>query len=296
MTEPFLFVVGAGRSGTTLLTALLDSHPQLSIPGESGGFIFRFCLGRESWDPHGNVIDDPGVVARGSTSAPEPYSRETLEALMAELGAERRYQLWGIDNAEVVELAAASRAATRADFIRSVYGAYAAHRGKPRFGDKTPDHVLYMRTVAELFPEAIFVHLIRDGRNVALALRDTSFGTGDAREAGEYWRLRVTTGAETGASLGPGRYHHLRYEDLVAEPERELRRICEFAQLPFEPGMLDHNAAAERQLSMSPIPAEDKSLLRPITSGLRDWRTQMSESDRLAFESVAGDTLKRFGY
>src|SRR5438045_2695298 len=96
-------------------------------------------------------------------------------------------------------------------------------------------------------------------------------------------RLRgaMTTGEAIAANL------ELRYEDLVREPEQELRRICEFASLPWEPGMLDHTRVSDA----ANLP-EHRNLAQPPTPGLRDWYSQMSRDDALAFERIAGDVLR----
>ena len=88
-----------------------------------------------------------------------------------------------------------------------------------------------------------------------------------------------------------GRYLELRYEDLVTEPERELRRVCEHGSLPWEPAMLDYAGTSD----VASMP-EHKNLAQPPTPGLRDWRSQMSREDALAFEQVAGDVLRGAGY
>ena len=89
----------------------------------------------------------------------------------------------------------------------------------------------------------------------------------------------------------PDRYLELRYEDLVDEPERLLRRVCEHASLAWEPGMLDHT----RPSDTAHMP-EHRNLAQPPTPGLRDWRSQMSSEDALTFEQVAGDVLQSSGY
>ncbi len=83
----------------------------------------------------------------------------------------------------------------------------------------------------------------------------------------------------------------LRYEDLVADPEREVGRVCEHAALAWEPGMLDHTRVSDA----ANMP-EHRNLAQPPTPGLRDWRSQMSHEDALAFEQVAGDILRSAGY
>lgn len=283
-------VVGCGRSGTTLLTVMLDSHPALAMPAETGGFVLEFC----------------GVPVRSSRPAPllpavdaepgAPLGSAAVASMLDELERWDRYRLWGLDRRAVHAAVEASAARTRVDVIRAVYRSYAASQGKDRYGDKTPNHVLHMHTLSRLFPEAVFVHLVRDGRSVALALQEMSFGPSTASQAATYWAQRVNMGRNAGRALGPNRYVEVRYEDLISEPERELRRIVACCGLDFEPAMLRYDQAVQRQLRMSPAPQEDRSLTLPLTSGLRDWRTQMPDADVAAFEMLAGRTLRHFGY
>jgi hypothetical protein len=295
-SQPFIFIVGCGRSGTTLLAALVDSHPAVGVPAESGGFILRFCLGPDAWAPHRSGGGDPERARSAIRPEPEPYDRQAAESLVGELRGEYRYGLWGLDDAAVVERLLTRGARSRPDVVRCVYESYAAMQGKALYGDKTPDHVVYLPTLALLFPEALFVHLIRDGRDVALAMRDTSWGPQDAAEAAKHWAGRVNRGAEAGAALGPQRYLELRYEALVTDPTAALGELCRFAGIDYDTAMLEHRGAAERQIAMSPSPEEDRRLRMPISAGLRDWRRQMPHSDVERFEEVAGATLRRFGY
>ena len=93
-----------------------------------------------------------------------------------------------------------------------------------------------------------------------------------------------------GRRLGAGRYLEVRYEDLVAEPESVLQRICSFAGLPYEAAMTEHSG------SKSGERAHQQSLRRPLAGGLRDWRVEMRPQDVGAFEGVAGDLLSDLGY
>ena len=97
---------------------------------------------------------------------------------------------------------------------------------------------MHMRMLAEQFPEARFIHLVRDGRDVMLSLRDQPFAPSSFTGVAEYWAGRVERARQAGERLGPGRYRELRYEDLVADPERELGRLCEFVELEYRPEML----------------------------------------------------------
>jgi hypothetical protein len=105
------------------------------------------------------------------------------------------------------------------------------------------------------------------------------------------WRKEVRDARALGRRVGPARYHEARYEHLVAEPEAAIRDVCAFAELPYEPAMLDYTGAVD--VSAKP---HQQRLLTPPKPGVRSWRAEMSEEDVTAFEQVAGDLLGELGY
>jgi hypothetical protein len=149
-----------------------------------------------------------------------------------------------------------------------------------------------------LFPDAIWVHLVRDGRDAALSFLELPEGFAGTtwaqpRTVAQFaarWRTEIISARRLGRHAG-SRYFELRYEDLVDEPERWLRRVCEHASLTYEREMLDHT----RPSDTAHMP-EHRNLAQPPTPGLRDWRSQMGRKDALAFEEVAGDVLQSAGY
>jgi hypothetical protein len=187
---------------------------------------------------------------------------------------------------------------TTREAIAAIFETYAERAGKPRWGDKTPLYMQQLPLLERLFPDAIWVHLVRDGRDAALSFLELPEGFSgktwaQPRTVPQFaarWRTEILAARRLGRHAG-SRYLELRYEDLVAEPERQLRRIGEHASLPWEPGMLDHTRVSDA----ANMP-EHRNLAQPPTPGLRDWRSQMSREDALAFEQVAGDVLRSSGY
>ncbi|HVS10833.1 MAG TPA: sulfotransferase, partial [Planctomycetota bacterium] len=188
-------------------------------------------------------------------------------------------------------------------FVRRLYDELAAQRRKPLAGDKTPGYVRHLPLLAALFPEARIVHLIRDGRDVALSALEwatPSKGPGRLPLWSEdpiavcalWWRERVEAGRREGRSLGPDRYLEVRYEDLVAEPERELARVTCFLGLDAAPEMLAFNRGKVR---LEPALSAKKAWRSPMP-GLRDWRRQMDPASAELFEVLAGETLEASGY
>jgi hypothetical protein len=253
---------------------MLDAHPDLAIPPESH-FLAR--LGRRL---------DRYARPDGAVDA---------ERLAGDVMRTRTWRAWGAGETDTLERVRALERPTFADAMDAVYTAYAESRGKGRWGDKTPRYVLDIPLLAALFPGSRFVHIVRDGRDVAMSLRTVRFGPKDPMGAAGFWERRVRAGMRAGAALGPVRYAEVRYERLVAEPEIELRRLCGFLDLPWDAVMLDYHRRVDEAL-----PADRRGQHRhegsPPTAGLRDWRREMPAADVAAFEAVAGDLLVDLGY
>jgi len=270
VSTPPLLVLGVRRSGTTLLRVMLDRHSELAVPDESY-FVPQLA------DRHRGGIDPDAFV---DDLRRLPTLRE-----------------WDVP---VGDVGARLRPGMRAgEAIAAVYEAYAERHGTRRWGDKTPMYMQRLGLLERLFPDALYVHLVRDGRDAAISflampagiVTETWAHPRDAAGFACQWRAEVTAARKLGVRVGPRRFLELRYEDLVADAEGALRRICDFAGLAFEPGMLAY--AGEVDVSAKP---HQQSLKRPPTSGLRDWRTQMAPADVAAFEAVAGDLLRELGY
>jgi Sulfotransferase family len=275
--NPYVFAVGCPRSGTTLLQRMLDHHPRLAVANDTH-FI-----------PH--AIDDrSGLVD-------PPLTPEHVERVRAY----RRFPRLGVSD-EAVSVAARD-ALTYGQFVSALYDAWGRERGKPLAGEKTPDYVRYLPLLNGLFPLARTVHIIRDGRDVALSALEWATDTkGPGKLAlwkeepvavcALWWRRSVAAGRRDGARLGRRRYREVRYERLVAEPEGELREIAAFLDLPYAPEMAGYYVGKTRaQPGLSA-----KSAWLPPTPGLRDWRSNMAERDVELFEALAGDVLSSLCY
>lgn len=271
---PFIFIVGRGRSGTTLVRAILDSHPLLAIPGESH-FLVSMATCRRYREKNGRV---------------------DIRGFVADLLASAHFRAWGLAEGEVSDSYLRDPPGNIADALRRPYELYARMQGKPRYGDKTPIHVLHIPLLSQLFPEARFLHVIRDGRNVALSYLSVPFGPDTLVEAALRWKWAVRSGRRAGMRLGPTRYMEIRYEALVEDPESVMRGVCSFLDLPFDPIMLRYYDRASDLLGSVDSISHHKNLLLPPTKGLRDWRLEMDPYDVALFDVLAGDLLDELGY
>jgi len=274
------FIVGCERSGTTLLQAMLNAHPQLAVPGES---YFIPSMFRQRWR-----------YGRGK--------RFRTEVFLRDLFRHPRVRRWHLDVTRVQAAMATAPPSGLADAIRNVYEQYALQQGKPRYADKTPAYVEHIPLLARLFDESVFVHLARDGRDVALSLRDHVRGQPDGKLFGDvalcalHWHTRVRRGRRAGAQLGPERYLEVRYETLVREPEATLWNVARFLGLPYDSAMLRYRDGVDEISRAFLAPNLQGRLHLPPTPGLRNWREEMTREEQAAFEAVAGKTLEAMGY
>jgi GNAT superfamily N-acetyltransferase len=278
--NPYLFVVGCPRSGTTLLRRMLDAHPDLAITPET------------HWIPI--WFERRNGVTRDGRAGPE---------LVARLLAYPKFRRTGLGREELESLLDADRPVSYSSFVQGFFDLYGRTRGKALVGDKTPGYVRRLPLLHELFPEARFVHLIRDGRDVCLSAVNWQKAVNLARRfptwseqpvvtAALWWEWNVRLGRDGGASLGRGLYHELRYEALVADPAEACRELCAFLDLPYDEAMLRFHEGRTR----SDPGLDSKKAWLPPTRGLRDWRTQMPEQDVERFEAAAGELLDELGY
>jgi hypothetical protein len=283
---PAPFVVGVGRSGTTLLRLMLDAHPEMTIPPETH-FVPEL------------------IRAAGKRNA----GPDGLAEIMI---SQRQWSDFGLDAGELRRRLDALERLDAASALRAFYGLYAVRAGKPRWGDKTPIYVEHMREIEGALPEARFVHLIRDGRDVALSrIRRALDEPPPAGRIARNWKRRIGAARKQARRLG--HYLELRYEDLVTETEASLRRVCELVELRYDAAMLDYHQRAGERLSelAGDLPARGGKARRPGSERLAAhalateppreerigaWREQMTPEDVAAFEDAAGELLDELGY
>ena len=162
---PAAFVVGVNRSGTTLLRMMLDAHPELTMPPET------------------HFVPELIDVAEAGEATPE--------ALLATITKQREWGDFGLTEEQLLDAFGAIEPLNAGDALRAFYALYAERIGKPRWGEKTPIYVKSIRKIHRALPEARFVHVIRDGRDVALSIRDRAVKEHPIDVIAERWVRRI---------------------------------------------------------------------------------------------------------
>ena len=275
------FIVGTGRCGSTLLRLMLDSHPALAIPDEA---IFMRDLVRAAMQGAG------------------------IDELMTVLVSHHSWKSFGLDAREVRARLTSTGGPPLAAVLRAFYDCYATRFSKSRSGDKTIVNTQYIALLAAVLPEARFIHLVRDGRDVAVSMRGLWFGMDNLADAAAYW---ATTILHVRSAIDSSRCLEIRYEDLVADPESALRRICEFIELSWDPKMLDYHVRAADRLAESPdgiawdgtrVPAIETNRAHALTkqpptkARVGTWKNTLTSDEVTQFELLAGPVLATLGY
>lgn len=269
--EP-LFILGAPRSGTSLLSRMLGSHPAIAVPDETKIFeAFVRLL------PLYGDLREPGRLRRLARDVvgwrwirrlPDPPGLDEVLAKVA------RPDLCGVFEALLLT--------------------WTERQGKPRWGEKSPNNLFYWPLLEAAFPTALVVHIVRDGRDVALSQIAAPFGPKTMAAAADRWVRHIDMIRAIGRRIGPGRYVEIRYEDLLAEPEATITRVLELVGEPFDPVMLQFHRNA-RPVGTDPL--NDVNILKPLQVGnTGKWAADVSPEQLAVFESIAGPTLDACGY
>jgi hypothetical protein len=243
------------------------------------------------------LILDRGDVAIPSESMflLDVDSERRAEDVLREAWSHPRVRLWGLP----AEPPAIPRDMNGADAFRFAVGApfvaYAEREGKSRWADKTPAYIGHVDRLAEIWPDARFVVLVRDGRDVALSVMNVPFGPNNAWAAARSWKDAIQAG-RAAASRHPGRVLEVRYEDLVSEPAAAVAGICSFLELDYSADML-----AIEHTERSKVVEDQSGWFTNVWGGITTaavgkWRTELSPRQVEAFEAEAGDELRLLGY
>lgn len=273
---PF-FLTGAPKSGTTWLGKLLDAHPQISCRGEA-------CV--------------------------HHFGLELIKACKSYSALLERRRRAVTDSNDFPDLAWPDIMTLMRTFIELRLKAIAdpAKPGLRFLGEKDPEHAMHFQTLDKLFPEAKFIHIIRDGRGVFLSAWHHNVRAGDenlkrltyddllditAKEWSECVRRARAAAQDLGA-----RYFEVRYEDLVDEPESWMRRILEFLGAEAGPEAVRAcvEAASFEKLSRGRQTGEEDKGSFFRKGDPTEWKSQLTPAQIQRFVALSGTTLKDLGY
>jgi hypothetical protein len=285
MTEirsiPIFFILGRPRSGTTLLSALFDAHPNVRIPPEYPIFlslIQRFKKVR-TWDEPMIFTFVEHIfrhdVFNHYTLENLKIDREKLTASLLSLGPE----------------------VSLSDLMKTFQShAYSIFPKKEllQIGDKNPLYSIYFQRFLRIFTDARFICITRDYRDNYISMK----GLADLELEAPILSLQVARWRFVARSFlqyrnrYPHRFYLVRYEDLVTNPEGTMQQLCRFLSLPYEPSVFDFYKKKEETLKVYPrviVEKVHKSLMHPVsTSRMGLWKRELTERQVRIADAVAG--------
>jgi len=270
---PF-FVVGAQRSGTTMLRLMLNSHSRIAVPFESA-FLCQYS----NLAQYGDLRNKSNAETLLRALAEEPLTKK------GKIIQEPKAIL-----AEPIE--------TYSDLLTAIFQQYAHKRGKVRWGVKTPEYVTEIDQIWRLFPHCKIIHLIRDGRDVALSYGRISWGSSHTPRVAADWRWKVMLGHKMGEMIRVPylSYLEVHYEDLVRSPEATLSKVCAFVGERYEAQMLHYHQDGAREMPSESLQWHRTSVSAPDETKVLAWKREMPLADQILFDEIAGDALEQFGY
>ena len=265
--NPFLFIVGCPGSGVSLIEQMLERHPMVAVAKDTH-FI-------------------PSVLKDSGAQTDVPLTDDLVDRARTFPNFDRL----GLDNVEVYK--AGGMSTTYAEFVTNLYNIFAKKQGKELVAVKAPVYCRDIRLLHDLFPWARYVHVVRDGRDVAMsvleratrlkeAIAATNVETVPIGASALWWKTMVETARRDGARLGNRFYHEVRFEDLVDQPQTVSRSIGSFLELSQSGSISEY------------LPGFGS--LDSVSNGFQDWRSQMNRSDVALFEALAGELLESLGY
>jgi len=270
--DPF-FIVGAQRSGTTLVRLILNTHSKIAIPEEG---TFWMPLLREQ---------------RGHFT--ESIQSARLGGYLRYIKNNRQFKVWQMQDDAFFDELQTTKNMTLAELITRFYQHYALCHNKIYWGDKTPSFFRMVPDLKTLFPNAKFIHIVRDGRDVYLSLRNREKGRKNIAVAAYEWSYKIQKVRDQFRSLPDDRHFEVRYESLVSDPESSARKICKFLCLEFEPEMLDFWKDSEKFIGDH----HSDLIFQPVSKkSTGKWKTGLSSNEVMQFEYFASKWLAEFDY
>ncbi|MFP4228868.1 MAG: sulfotransferase family protein [Salinivenus sp.] len=280
MSTAPIFIVGANRSGTTLLRLLLNAHSEIAIPDEIN-YFYGFTgaeLSYENWatpalspSEYASLVDR--FLATNKAVVPDlDFTLVREEILDGPHDLRRPYQV--------------------------LLEQWARLRGKSRWGEKTPGNIYHANILIEMFPDARFIHVVRDPRGGVASMQRVSFFGNDVAFNALNRHKIMTHGRDWLAQAVPVPQRiEVRYEDLVADPQSTLQSICDFIEAPYEPSMLRFHQDADRFMVNEAAASYNQTATQPIsTEMIAKWRKQLTDEEIAIIERICRAEMIEFDY
>lgn len=283
------FIIGNPRSGTTLLRLMLDAHPNITVPPECG-FIIWFYQKYCNWIPDANLD-------------------HKYNLFIEDLKTAKKIENWHLDYDALASFLNESKPDNYSELCDAIYQYYATmHTSSITiWGDKNNFYLRHIKELVQLFPNAKFIHIIRDGRDVACSYKELNRKelsspnapklADDIIQIANEWQqnnFKILNGFAS--HVKETNFISVRYEDLVKESDNELKRLCTFLHIDYHPSMLAYHKNSTTYEPEEFLQWKADTKKAPQLNKINRYKKDLSESEIQAFSSEAHTMLKRFMY
>ena len=268
--SPF-FIVGTQRSGTTLLRLILNSHSLIAVPEEA---TFLMPLLKRRY-------------------LQTKISGEDLQSLINYLRLNPQFSLWSKDYSKYFDILLQKKEIHVKELINDLFTIYAHYEGKKIWGDKTPSFFRKIDILYTLFPNAKFIHIVRDGRDVFNSWRKIDASKNNAPVVAMDWSYKLYEIEKSFKKIPDKNKITIRYEDLLDEPEKVLLDVCLFLGVEYESEMLNFYKKSKKYIGKH----HSSLIFCPITDKNKfKWKKELTPQEISSFILIARKFLKKYNY
>ncbi|MBT6843919.1 MAG: hypothetical protein HOA17_09035 [Candidatus Melainabacteria bacterium] len=283
-TNP-IFVIGCPRSGTTLLASILNRHSQIASGPETHFFDFvsrrninwkEFTLtGFTKLLAESRIQDFIQAAGISKEKLIKNYKQDPQSKYQSKLEIDQFYKK------EVFDL---------------LMNSFLDQKAKSRFCENTPQHLYNIEEILTLYPQAKFVHLIRDGRDTTRSLMQMPWRPKGLVNNARFWVRNLKEVSRTINKLGTDSILEIRYEELVTKPEQSLELICDFIEEKYEASLFDNSEDQAAIFSNWESGWKQKTRSKLNTDSINSWQTELDEDQQAILNSYLKDILAGLGY
>lgn len=274
-----VFIIGNPRSGTSMFRMMLNNHENMIVPPECG---FAHWLSSKY-------------------SGLENYDNAIYENFVSDVFTSKKFETWSTSKEVLLRTISANKPKNFESLVKCVYLSYTESTvGIKVVGDKNNYYINHLPEIKTLFPSAKFIHLIRDGRDVACSYKaleqlddDSIYKLKLSADISDIAREWSSNNSKILKSL-QGNMISIRYEDLIENPSLELGKICEYLGVDFDVKMLDFHLNNDEPQELLAWKKKTKSKVDSSNKG--KYMTVLSEKEILCFDDIAKEMLLHFNY
>lgn len=282
--EPF-FIIGNPRSGTSLFRLMLNSHEHLLVPPECG-FLQWWHSKYQNW------------------SADNSKSYDDISTYVNDLLTSKKIDDWNLEKKDLVDRIIKARPNTYGELSLIVYLSYnKSSKSILKIGDKNNYYIDHLATLDGIYPEAKYVHIVRDGRDVACSYLALNKLKSDSKYKPNLSSTIGAIASDWNSNLNRIITHlehrdHLtiKYEDLIINTKHTLKQVSDFLQVDYSDQMLNYYKHDHNDEPKSTLDWKTKTLEPPDKTNLNKFHTLLTAEQIRVFNELNRDLLDKFNY